>query len=214
MLSKAINLAAAWPAGLRYIQNGDSLGTVTHEAAAADLADALGHLKNGGAVIGGTGRQQLNPRQLTLLLPLLGETTSGNWSLHATEYGNWINTAAGGTVQFRLDLPHGQQLNGITLRWKGAAGHGALPTLPVITLRRVDQDGADVSLGSQTDPSGSVGAYENAHDIALSGLTHTIDRTLYRYVLTMTGETGGNFVANAKASAVKATVTCSFYPEF
>lgn len=212
MLTKAISLVASWPAGLRYIQNGDGLGTTNHELQAQDVADALGHLRNGGVQF--AARPILVSRQLTLVLPMLGESASGNWSLVSNEYGNWQNTASGGTMIFRLLLPHGQQLNAVTLRWKGAAGHGALPTMPTVTLRRIDANGGDTTLGSQTDTSGNVGAYEATHDITVSGLTHTIDRTLYRYVLTMVGETGGNFVANAKAVAVKATVTCTSLPEF
>lgn len=130
---------------------------------------------------------------------------SGNWS--QSTYGKWINTALGGLLEGELDLPHGQTLTGITARWAPAPAHGGVPTMPVLTLYKVDRDGTQTSLGSQTDTnSGSVGAYETAHDIAITGLTHTIDRESYRYQFTLSGETGGNFVANAACGSVKATV--------
>lgn len=141
-------------------------------------------------------------------------TLSGNWSEYTTPLGSWRNTASGGTANIHLDgLPNGGTLTSITLRWQGAAGHGALPTMPSIQLYRINEDGTQTSLGSQADTSASVAAYEAVHVITLTGINHVIDRTQYRYVLQVTGETGGNFVANAIMWACKGAVTITAQPQ-
>lgn len=53
MLNEALDTSASWPSGLRYIQDGDPLGTSSHQLQAADVADAAGYLKKRGASLGG-----------------------------------------------------------------------------------------------------------------------------------------------------------------
>lgn len=173
-----------------------------------------------GVKISGTGsaaRLQYSSRNISRKQSMIASTTSGNWSRAATPRGGWQNTAAGGTLDIVLDrLAHGQVLQTVTVRWLAAAGHGALPTLPSIELFYIDNAGTSNSLGSQTDTSASVVAYEAAHDIVLggSGLAHTIDLTAYHYVLVVTGETGGNFVANAKPIQCSTLITVTSQSEY
>lgn len=163
--------------------------------------------------LSGTSNIALASRSITRHQTMLGYTESGNWTVRP--YGTWRNTAVGGTVYLSLDdLPAGGTLTAIHLRWAAAGGHGGLPTLPSFGAFQVDQDGTTTSLGTGTDPSATVGAYELVHDISLTGLTHTIDRPNTRYWLTVTGETGGFFVANAEAVSLRAVVTATQYYEW
>ena len=160
--------------------------------------------------IGGAGLKVSNgttiaydSRTVRRQLALLADTTSGNWSRAATPRGAWQNTASGGTLDIHLEgLPHDNALATLVVRFQGASGHGAFPggapgVMPTMTLRAVDADG-ETTLGTATDTSGTAGAYEAAHAITMSSISHVIDRELYRYVLTITAETGANFVANGK----------------
>lgn len=176
--------------------------------------------------IGGSGLKLSNAQKLGYdsravprHLALIADTTSGNWSRANTPRGAWQNTASGGTLDIHLEeLPHANVLQTLTLRWIGAASHaafpGGAPVMPSINLYRIDQDGTETSIASVSDTSATAGAYEAAHSITLSSITHTIDRTLYRYVLVVTGETGGNFIANAKALGVVATVAVTSQSEW
>ena len=142
-----------------------------------------------------------------------GFTTSGNWTERS--YGVWRNTASGGVMEMALDdLPSRGTLTAVYMRWVGASGHGALPTLPNFELFRVDEDGAATSLGTATDGSGSVGAYEVAHDVSLTGLSEALDGAAQRYWITVTGELGGNFVANSEMVSLRAVVTVTQYNEW
>jgi hypothetical protein len=164
---------------------------------------------------GSAARLQYSSRSITRHFAFNATTTSGNWGLAPTPHGSWRNTAAGGTLNIYLEgLPNGAELSSLVLRWEGAVGHGALPVLPSIALYRINDDGTETSIASASDTSASTGAYEVAHDITLSAIGHTIDLTLYRYMLIVTGETGGNFVANAKAMKLKGTCTITDQSEW
>lgn len=220
--------APSFPASLRYIQNGDALNTGNHQIQAEDVAQAVGHLKGSKAeltetdpvtfadlTISGTANVKLASRSVTRQLALTADTTSGNWARTATPRGSWHNTAAGGTLDVHLErLPHGQVLTSIAIRWDPAAGHGALPVFPSIELWTIDAAGVESSVGSATDSQPNVPSYEAPHSITISGLLHAIDLTLYRYVLVVTGETGANFVANAKITQCSVTCACTSYSEF
>lgn len=155
---------------------------------------------------GSAARLQYGSRSITRHFAFNASSSSANWERANTPRGAWQNTASGGTLDIALEgLPNGAVLNTLTLLWVGAAGHGALPTLPSIALYRINDDGTETSIASASDTSANVAAYEVAHDIELTSIAHTIDLTLYRYVLVVTGETGGNFIANAKAMKLKGT---------
>jgi hypothetical protein len=162
-------------------------------------------------------RLNYNSRNIPRKQSMIASTTSGNWSRTITPRGAWQNTASGGTLDIALDrLAHGQVLQTVTVRWQAASGHGALPSLPSIELFRIADDGTSTSLGSQTDTSASVVAYETVHNITLggSGLGHTIDLESWHYVLVVTGETGANFVANAKPIQCSTLITVTSQPEY
>lgn len=160
-----------------------------------------------------------NSRSVVRHLALVADSASGNWSLASTPRLAWQNTASGGTLWIALEgLPHNNVLSTLSLRWIGATGHsafpGGAPVMPSITLYRIDQDGTQTSIATVSDTSASAGAYEAAHSITLSSITHTIDRTLYRYVLEVAGETGANFISGGKALGLIATVAMTSQPEW
>lgn len=85
--------APAMPATLRYIQNGDSLGTANHQNQAEDVAQALGHLKAtkadlaGPALTGTATAVNLTVSGTTDLngtTTLDGATTAGDFTLSGT----------------------------------------------------------------------------------------------------------------------------------
>jgi hypothetical protein len=85
-------------------------------------------------------------------------------------------------------------------------------TMPILTVVR-HVIPAHTSIGSSTDSSASVVAYEATHSITVSGLSETVDRTLYRYSARLEGEAGSNFVAGLQALAVSCTYTITMYDE-
>lgn len=160
---------------------------------------ALAQTFSSGITLSGLHRVTYAARTIIRQRAFNASSTSANWERAATPKGAWQNTASGGTLDIPLEgLPHGNVLQSVVLRWQGAGGHGALPTMPSIELFKVNFDGTQTSLGSQADTAADVTAYEAVHSISLTGLSETIDYGTARYVLTVTGETGANFVANAK----------------
>lgn len=110
-----------------------------------------------------------------------------------------------------LLLPHGATLTQVYVRVLPSAGHGGLPgTMPVVSVIRHAMP-AHTSLGSATDNSANVGAYEAVHNISVSGLSVSVDRSLYRYSVRLAGESGANFVAGMQAFAVVCTYTITSY---
>lgn len=180
-----------------------------------------GKIRIGGAnglEIYGTGAAanvQLSSRSVTRWLPANCSTDdTAKWQ--ATTNGKWVNGALGGTLFWHADLPHGQTIATITVRYIGAGGHAGLPgTMPTISLIRVDSSGTGTVCGSiATDSSGTTGDFQLAHDISATSIAHTIDRTLYRYHVAIVGESGANQLLGAIAISCSATCTVTGYTEF
>lgn len=126
----------------------------------------------------------------------------------------WKNPTVGGRLLIPIRPLHGAVLDTVTVRWKGAAGHGALPTMPTIRVYKKDKDGVETALAAATsDTAANVAAYEVVHSITTGALAHTVDRSLYSYHVKVTGETGGNFVANAQAQGAEFTEVVTSYNE-
>ena len=134
-------------------------------------------------------------------------TLSGNWALYTNDA--WRNTAAGGTLWVTLDrIPHNATLDEVRMRWRGAVGHAALPTMPKIELFRVDTDSVRTSLGFVSDTTATIAAYEVAHNVVLP-IAAVVNLASYRYVLEITGELGANFVSGAqpRGFSISSTIT-------
>lgn len=161
----------------------------------------------------GTTNIALASRAITRRQSMQGFTNTANWTVRP--FGTWRNTVVAGALFLAIDnLPAGGTLDEIVLRWQGAAGHVGLPTLPSFNAYRVGQDGSSTLLGSGSDGSTTEAEYEAAHDIRLAGIAHPIDRSTARYWIDVTGESGGNFVANAEALSLHVVVTTTQYYEW
>lgn len=192
----------------------DGVGGGAYSPAAAIEIGGLGLKISNDTVIAYNSRSV--PRQLALL----ADTTSGNWQRAATPRGAWKNTASGGTLDIHLEgLPHNNVLQTLVVRFKGGTGHAAFPggapgNMPTMTLRKIDEDGTESTIATATDTSSTAGAYEAAHAITMSSITHTIDRTAYRYVLTLTAETGANFQSDGTVIGIYATCAMTSQSEW
>lgn len=107
------------------------------------------------------------------------------------------------------DLPDGCALQSLRLYLKGGPSHGALPTgMPQIVLQRIDPAGGAVTtMGTATDASANVAAYEALHSFALgfSAPGLTLDKNTYSYRLQLRSEYDTNSQPLLELWGVKAT---------
>ncbi len=117
-------------------------------------------------------------------------------------------STSGAEFNWPLDLPHGQVLTEVKAYLAPAGGHGGNVATPpkVILEYHTPSTATTADLGTTTDP-GVLPAYEVAHTLAVSGLTHTIDRSLNRYFLKIFAEAGANAAANLLILGVEFTFT-------
>lgn len=103
-----------------------------------------------------------------------------------------------------IPVPRGYVLNQVHARVKGngfgVGAHSSLPaTKPTLTVYEMDPTNNNSILqtgGPVTDASASVGAYDAAHSIDITGLTWTIASDIRKYMVKLTGEAGANSLAN------------------
>jgi len=120
-------------------------------------------------------------------------------------------TTAGATVAIPIHPPHNSTLSAVSARLVPDTGvHANAPaTMPTVALVRVQRTGGSntLSIGSVTDPTNSSGAaYEAAHQVNLTGLSATIDRTTYDYYVVVTNESGANSHTHLGVQGVTWTV--------
>lgn len=144
----------------------------------------------------------------------------GVWS-KATYGGSfssfWTHTSgvSAGMLQIEIsaDLAHGNVIKTITARFDGATG-GTLPnTMPILRLYRVDLDGVETQVATVSDTSASNAAYTVPHDIALSAIGHTIDKTANRYFVAVFGGINGGAATGSFLLSLKLTQTVTSIPE-
>lgn len=165
----------------------------------------------------------VSSRQITRVLGLHVKALGNSPQLLGWEVAdNWADLSQSSTssVQnliFELDdIPHGSVLNEVALWVEGATGHTSVTSsisLPSITLRIAAKTGVGTTGGSTSDGSATTSAYESGHDIRISGLSLAIDRSINRYALSMTPETGANSVAGLSIYAVEVVYTITSLPE-
>lgn len=125
-----------------------------------------------------------------------------------------IDTSQLPRVVSPLRVPHGATLTAVGISINPADGHANLPAnMPIVDVYALDYDGTVTPIGSATDGSANVAAYEAHHEIPVSGLSVTIDRTTKRYFATLRGESGANSAINLLYVATKATYTITRYDE-
>ncbi len=169
--------------------------------------DIAGSNTVSGAITLSTGRygyasQSVTRRQLGTVVAQTG------WAQGSIPTTYVQQTAANNIVELELDrIPDGSTLNTVTITLIGAGGHAGLPTLPTLAVYRIAGN-VQTQIGSTTtDGSGDTTAYQTAHNISVSSLSHTVDRAANIYVCRVTGEAGGNFVLGAQIYDLVATFT-------
>jgi hypothetical protein len=126
--------------------------------------------------------------------------------------GSSASLSVAATFLQKMLVPHGAVINGVKCLVAPGA-HASLPgTLPVLTLWREDvTTGAGTSIGSVTDNgalwvSNNAAGYSTAHDLPITGLSETVDRTKYVYFVLFNSEAGANSIA-ITAYAARLTYT-------
>jgi hypothetical protein len=168
-----------------------------------------------GITLAGTANLKLASRPITRRQPMTGLTVSANfYPLVNLVWRNW--TASNGHVWFPISrLLHGAPLTDVGMRILPAGGHGGDVTPPSFELFRTPIGGTGASLGTSADATGGViPGYQAEHSILLSGLASVIDLATYTYDITLTGETGANYVQGCYFLSLWATCTCTAYSEY
>lgn len=102
-------------------------------------------------------------------------------------------------IPWILDVPPGATITAIYARVDPSSAHGALPgVLPSLIVQEHDPaTGTNSTVTNIADGSGSVPAYEAAHDISATGLSHTTVPGTIVYAFAY-GEKGANEVAGLR----------------
>lgn len=154
-----------------------------------------------------------------------GPDVEANWVRVGSGYGIWSNLVALKILSIPLDLPHGQVLDSLHIRFTGGAGHpdpvdaGAGLTWPTARIYRIDSSGAGNAVSALFTCDGfpakaDYESYQTYEGGVLAALAHTIDRINFRYVLIFTSEGGANFQAGGSICQVYPIVTCTNLSEY
>jgi hypothetical protein len=123
-------------------------------------------------------------------------STVSTYTSHWSQSSTTEDTGAGDTILWGvLDLPHGARLAAVFLSVASDGTHAALPeTMPSFTLYQQHlSSGVVTILGTATDSSATVAAYEAPHQIGLSvSPNHVVDRETSTYLIAVSGEYGTN----------------------
>lgn len=135
------------------------------------------------------------------LVPILGFKslgTTNSWVVSPST-GNIQDTTANARVAiWDVQTPAaGSTIDSFTIYINNAPGRAGLPgTMPTATLQRINKvTGVPVSVSSQADTSGGLGAYESDHTIADTGIAHTVLAN-EQYQILMFSEDGANALPN------------------
>ncbi len=180
---------------------------------------------SGITLTGSTQRLGLSSRRVTRMQAMAGNNfgAANRWSVDTTtSTASWQNTGPGDKLWLDLDnLPDGGELDEVTLRYEGAAGHASDPPdldpgFPRVEVWRIDEDGTQTSLSFAVDLLAREDrtAYEAPHDVSVTGVGETIDLTQYRYAVEVTEEDGTDYLAGAWVHSVRAECIVNEYPEW
>lgn len=104
--------------------------------------------------------------------------------------------------------PHGATVTSITARLIGASGHGGLPAnMPDVMFYKYSVDGSYTSIGTATDSSGTVGAYEANHAVTLGSMSEVLDYSTYSYEILVSGEASTNAADDLDLTGASITYT-------
>lgn len=115
-------------------------------------------------------------------------------TLNATTGDVTLSARDGSSVAvYQIEFPNGSAPSAVTL-YHDPATHTTLPSTPVsIKLDYISLvDGSSTSLFTTTpDPTTPASAYSAYHGFSGAITAHTVDRTKYKYLLTVVGENDG-----------------------
>lgn len=217
MLSETIDVAASFPASIRYIENGDPLNTGNFQANAEDAAAAAGHLIGTGPNLEVGNKYRLKSRSVTITLAGLALFDPALWLPSLTQPGVMIcqTTTANRPITYGFAPPVGAVLTAWEAYIQGAGAHVGLPAvMPQVQVGtyRIDT-GAFTSVSLVNDTSASTATYQAIHAVSASGLTHTVDRSLHRYTIAVNNESGVNSLVGQMVHGVRLTFTITTLPE-
>jgi len=107
---------------------------------------------------------------------------------------HWLDTSnTNETIVFPIEVPDGASWTFFTVEIKGSPTDPSLPTnLPRVRVyKKRIATGAVTQIASQTDTSGTLGAYQAYHAITADCLGEVIDKTLFRYYCEVRAAFGG-----------------------
>lgn len=132
---------------------------------------------------------------------------------HHTFVGNHVNDVLGGDLVVPVRAPHGATITLVEVYIIGAPGHVGLPAnMPSFSLYSMSSSGVGTNIGTGTDASASVAAFEAAHTISLS-VSHVVNRTTTRLAVFLNAESGANALVGATYIGTRITYNISGYDE-
>jgi len=187
----------AWPANLKVAADGDAVSQATRTTVQQTYADAVTYLH--GRSVEAVGGDYQVPIVPTSMYPA-GWTQRWEWR---TASNGWMNRDTAGADAIMIPLPPmlGASISSVTMYLDGDAGgagpHGGLPgTMPTISLYQIAADAALMLslVGTATDNSANVAAYEALHEVTYSPGAAQVFSHIKQYAVTITGETGANAI--------------------
>ena len=178
-------------------------------------------------IAGASSNVMLTSRSIQRQQPLTGgPQNAGTWRPVARHtWQNWAGSPNEALTLCLDDLPEGNVLQSVTVRFKGAAGHVNSPiqiTAPTVQVFTVDDVDSQISIGGPiSDPTCALGvgapaAYEAWHDIVVPAMAHTINAYSYRYIVEIVSEVAGGevYIAGAQICQAYTAVDCTRYTEY
>jgi hypothetical protein len=190
-----------WTVTVQTAADGDTVNGASRLLEAQDLSDRTRRLYNRSPyALGG----QINcPFRAAI------GSGAGAWTWQVSPTLAWYQTNSAGASLLEVDIPtlFRCEIDQVVVRVMGAAGHGALPTMPILSLWK-QLDGVHSVLGTQVDTSINVAAYEVVHTIGITGIGETWDDDA-SYVIGFNGEAPPNNVNNLELYNVQIRIVAA-----
>lgn len=126
-------------------------------------------------------------------------------------------TSAAQKFGYEIDVPHGASISSATIYMRPPGGHGGFPGMKPATFPQVDvyryvpATGVTTTLATQVDPNNTVVAYESYTAItATLGTPEIADRSMGRYFVILSTETGANALSGTSIFGGSVTYATSF----
>lgn len=182
---------------VQHIADGDALNGTNH---AAEMQTVANRTKFLAARVMATVAN--DPIMFPILAMLPDPTATNGWAFGSAGTAlalNQYGAASPYAVFLEIQAPKFGFLQDIGVTLAGATGHGGMPgTMPKITLYRQDPGsvGAPTTVGTATDSTAGVPAYELAHSVTITGINESLEHDGgSRFYLKLEGESGANAIS-------------------